>query len=202
MITRKELAAIDGCCSVEVCDKLTALATGIPPDQAIVEIGVYKARTLLYLAYGAEAGKGAHVWGIDPWDLPGERPPRRLKFTDSDTKWTAVNNVVDSGLKHRVDLLIGFSQTIARTWVSYNAGPVGLLHIDGDHSYTAARGDFREWKRHLADDAFVVWDDYGNPRCPDVLRVVDDLEEDGQLRVVDVIDDWSAVTRLDDGMPR
>src|SRR5690606_27245307 len=57
-------------------------AARVPAEQAIVEIGVYRARTTCWLASGAQSGHGAHVWGVDPWDLP-QHDPVKPKFRDS-----------------------------------------------------------------------------------------------------------------------
>jgi hypothetical protein len=37
--------------------------------------------------------------------------------------------------------------------------PVGLLWIDGDHSYEGVRRDWEAWRRHLVDGALVAFDD-------------------------------------------
>lgn len=50
-------------------ERLAGIAADVPADQAIVEIGVFMARTTTFLAAGAQSGNGAHVYGVDPWTL-------------------------------------------------------------------------------------------------------------------------------------
>jgi hypothetical protein len=178
------------------CVHLAELAQDVPGSQAIVEIGVFKGRTLCYLAYGARHGNEPMVYGIDPWDLPGERPPSRLRFTASATRRAAEQTVRQQGMRAHVTLIRGFSTEVAKTW----PGPsVGLLHVDGAHDYDAVVADVRAWGPHLAGEAVIVFDDYGNDKNPDVKQAVDDLVTEGVLELTEVVGDWQAVAKLAEG---
>ena len=68
-------------------EPLYDLAAMVPADEAIVELGTYRGASACWLAAGAQSGLGAHVWTIDPHDLPGYRTTTGrgrggLDFTD------------------------------------------------------------------------------------------------------------------------
>jgi predicted O-methyltransferase YrrM len=175
---------------------LADFAAQVPADQEIVELGVYHGRTALIMAWGASQGHGAHVTGIDPWDLRGNTygPPFT---TDAPRKW-AHHHVQSLGYSTRITLVQAFSLDQADRWhdpeVAVN--PVGLLFVDGDHSYDGARGDIEVWSRHLAPGAVIAVDDYGHPDWPGVKMAVDDLVDEGFLQPVEIYHDRLAVTRL------
>lgn len=175
----------------EIGVTLADFARQVPGDQAIVEIGVFQGRTALLMAWGARQGNGAHVWGIDPWDLEGNTyaPP----FTDEGSKNWARYNVQATGHANYVTLFQAFSDYAAGVW----DGPkIGLLFIDGDHSYEGARGDVLNWAPHLAPGAVIAIDDYGHPDWPGVAQAVDKLVEEGVLEPIERFHDALAVTRM------
>lgn len=161
------------------------LAYNVPPDEAIVELGVFQGRTLLYLARGSSEGNRAPVTGVDPWDLPGDRYPsawraekrHRSTFTHAETRAAAEGNVARSPWSDLVTLQRAFSVDAGNEW----AGPaVGLLHIDGNHEAPHPLEDFDAWSPHLAPGAVVVWDDWDDEH-PGVQEAVTDLVARGVL---------------------
>src|SRR5690606_32065016 len=72
---------------VETLMPLYELASMVPEDEAIVELGTYRGASACWLGAGARDGLGAHVWTVDPHDLPGYRTTTGrgsggLDFTD------------------------------------------------------------------------------------------------------------------------
>lgn len=170
---------------------LADFAAQVPTDQEIIELGVFQGRSALQLAWGASLGHGAHVTGIDPWDLPGNvyDPP----FTESSSRRWAFHHVKTLGFSRRISLVHGFSADVART---YAGPPVGLLYVDGDHTKEGARRDIEAWAPHLAPGATIAVDDYHHPDWPGVAEAVDELVAEGVLEPVQVFHDRLAVTRL------
>ena len=208
MVPPTRIRKIPGLTPESVALALADMAAQVPPDRAIVELGVYQGRTALFMAWGARQGLGAHVYAIDPWDLPGERGPynqnpeggrgkHRKAFTDPGTRNWARYNVRANGYANRVTLIRDFSVKAAEKW---SAGPVGLLFVDGDHNYDAVRADVSAWAAHLAPDAVIAFDDYAGTH-PEVIRAVDDMVNEGILEPVEVYHDRLAVTRLGSGHP-
>jgi predicted O-methyltransferase YrrM len=170
---------------------LADFAAQVPADQEIVELGVFQGRSTLMMAWGASQGHGAHVTGIDPWDLPGNvyDPP----FTESGSRRWAQHWVKSLGYSRKIDLVQGFSAEVA---TQYDGPPVGLLFVDGDHTKAGARRDIEAWAPHLAEGARIAVDDYGHPDWPDVKEALDELVAEGMLEPVEVFHDRLAVTRL------
>lgn len=194
-IAPKILKNVRGATPDEIGVTLADLAVRVPHEQAIVEIGVFQGRTALLLAWGAQQGNGAHVWAVDPWDLTGNTygPP----FTDEGSKNWARYNVRATGFSNHVTLVQGFSLDVAANWVSEQlALQIGLLFVDGDHSYEGARGDVLAWAPHLSADAVIAIDDYGHPDWPGVKEAVDALVKEGVLEPIEIFHERLAVTRL------
>lgn len=191
---------IPGATPLEVCAELRRLAAAVPSDLAIVELGVFKGRSVCWLGQGAAEGHGAHVWGVDPWDLPGERKTylehtRGLDhgegFTNPATRNAAHEHVWQLGLNDQVTLIRGFGATVGRDWTG---GPVGLLYVDGDHRADGIRADFDAWAPHLTPGAAVAFDDHCSPFA-DVIAVVRELATTGRITKPDLLHGRLAVAR-------
>lgn len=154
-------------------DWLEKAAADVPADQAIVELGVYRGDSLVRLALGSRAGKGARVWGIDPWGLPGAyatRPAMRRKY-GIQNMYAAQRELERQRVTQLVTLVRDFSVAVGRRW----SGPrVGLLYIDALHTEEAVLCDYDAWARHLAPGSIVAYDDYC-PRFPGVMAAVERL---------------------------
>ena len=167
-------------------------AARVPAEQAIVEIGVYRARTTCWLASGAQSGHGAHVWGVDPWDLP-QHDPVKPKFRDSKQRRLANSHVRGAGVARGVTLVQNFSVPEGLNW----SGPeIGFIYIDGDHTYDGCLADWNAWRPHLTTDAVIAFDDYCDSRHPGVKQVVDQLVAEGQITKPVIIGGRLAVSRL------
>jgi hypothetical protein len=182
---------------------LADLAAQVPRHRAIVELGVFKAKTTIMMAWGARQGKRAHVWAFDPWDLPGDRFPwselqnptqqHRKEFTDPRTRQAAAYNVKSLGFSKDITLSRDFSVHAAGRW----SGPkIGLLFIDGDHSYDAVRADLAAWAPHMAPGARIAFDDHASTH-PEVVQAVTDMVNAGILTVPAIYHDRLAVVRLE-----
>lgn len=167
-------------------------AAKTPKTQAVLEIGVYRGRTTCWLASGALSGKGAKVFGVDPWDLPDHRP-LKPKFAQALPRELAHKNIAEAGVADAVIYIQAYSADAAESW----KGPkIGLLYVDGDHSEAGVLTDWSAWRPHLANTATVAFDDYGAAQHPDVKRVVDRLHSEGQITEPAVVGGRLAVARL------
>lgn len=172
------LSGLSGLITDELGEALHELAGEVPPEQAIVEIGSFKGKSTCYLAAGAKAGEGAHVWAVDPWDTPGN-VTGRFGFAEPSTREAFEAQVRAERLWTRVTPIQGFSVDIAVAW----DGPeVGLLYIDGDHSEAAVRGDWEAWRPHLAAGATVAFDDLDTPKNPGVRRALEAIGLEWEVR--------------------
>lgn len=191
---------IQGATPPEIELTLADFAIGVPADQEIVELGVFKGRTSMILAWGASKGNGAHVTGIDAWDLEGNTygPP----FTDPGTRRWADYWVQSLGYSGRVTLVQNFASDEAARWAiaaeeeGRDGRKIGLLFVDDDHSYEGAYRAVTDWAPHLAEGAIIALDDYGHPDWPGVKMAVDDLLDQGVIEPIQIYHDRLAVTRL------
>lgn len=195
MLSLDELAELDGLISADVGEHLLKLAANVSIDRSIVELGSYRGKSTCYLATGARQGNGAHVYAVDAW-------------SEEVSAWrSAVLSTLPSPVyaDFRAQLAkAGFSDqhvTAVKTLSTmagdhYEGSTVGLLYIDGDHSMRAAMADLRAWRRHLADDALVVFDDYAMTKNPGVKAAVDALRSSGELNGVEEVVSRIAVCTL------
>lgn len=187
----EHLAELHGLIPPEVGAALADLAALVPSDQAIVEVGSFQGKSTCYLAEGAKAGDGAHVYAVDAWDLDGN-VTGRFGFAEPATREAFEQQVRSARLWSRVTPRQGFSVDVAADW---NGPPVGLLFIDADHHEDNVRADYRAWSPHLAAGAVVVFDDLDTPRNPGVRVVVDELVDELGLDVQVVAGQLAVLSR-------
>ena len=199
----RQIRSVRGLTSEEALLSLADMARSVPADEAIVELGVYQGKSALCLAWGAAQGNGAHVWAIDPWDLSetgedltylglgkGYSPPNH-KGTRRWAEW----NVQSLGYKRSITLVQGWSRPEGQAW---QGPPVGLLFVDGDHTFEGAQSDLLSWAENLAPGATIVFDDYVSSQA-EVVRAVDELVQVGIIERPQLHAGRLAVTRLMEG---
>jgi hypothetical protein len=128
-----------------------------------------------HLAAGARDGNGAHVWAVDPWDLPGNVYGKH-GYSAPIVREEFERQLRAMRLWSRVTPVQAFSKIAAADWT----GPeIGLLYIDADHSEQAIRADVFAWSPHLAVGHTLAFDDLDTPRNPGVRVVVEELVAKG-----------------------
>lgn len=128
---------------------LYCLAAEADPTGHIVEIGSWHGRSTIWLAAGAQAGRGAHVVAIDP------HVGTHLREEGATTDQILHTNLVQAGVRDQATILVTTSEVAAADW----SRPISLLWIDGDHEYESARRDYLLWEPHLMSDAVVALHD-------------------------------------------
>lgn len=157
---------------------LFELAVGVPADQAVVEIGSNRGKSSAYLAAGSRAGNGALVHCVDLWDLGGQSKRARRdgchlpetfdRFREQTAPWA------DLIVEHK-----GASVDVAAAW---SGQAIGLLFIDGTHSYEACSADIAAWTPYVPAGGWVAFHDYtpgvdvpDRDRFPGVQQAVDEF---------------------------
>jgi hypothetical protein len=139
----------------------------------IVELGSFKGKSTAYLASGAKAGNGAHVFAVDAWDTPGNVTgrfgyaefcaPVRLERFDDRAPVVACHD--GPGLRRRRGRHVG--------------RPTGRAPV---HRRRPRRGLGAQRLPLVGTapppGAGVVFDDYDTPKNPGVKRAVDALVAD------------------------
>jgi predicted O-methyltransferase YrrM len=113
------------------------------PGMTVVEIGSHRGRSTIILGHAART-VGARVVAVDAF-VDG-----RL-FGGASTRDHFEANIEAAGLTDVVELVVGYSTKLRRTWTR----PFELLYIDGKHDYWTYVDDLR-WSTHLPDGGEIL----------------------------------------------
>jgi predicted O-methyltransferase YrrM len=151
---------------------LAQLASCVPAGQAIVEIGSFRGRSTIALAYGAP--DGVLVYSVDPHD---EVQTDTYRF-GMDDQQEFMHNVSRAGLGHKVKAWNMSSLSALQAWHFYrNSFALGLVFIDGDHEYNEVKNDVMLWRGYLARGGIMaIHDSTGTWEAP--TRVANELAQD------------------------
>lgn len=147
------MSSVDGYLSEREANCIVTAAVLSPAKGANLEIGSFKGRSTVGLAYALRRYGLGNLIAVDPHTSPSSTDP------DLKGKSTSFNdfqsNVARHGLTDWVDARVTFSGELAKTW----ATPIRFLWIDGDHTYEGAKADVDGFKPHLAEGAVVLMHD-------------------------------------------
>ncbi|MEH2100139.1 MAG: class I SAM-dependent methyltransferase [Nostoc sp.] len=108
----------------------------LPEDAVIVEIGSFKGRSTVAMAYAC-IGTKRKIYSIDTWDGNDADFPERQFFK----VWQ--QNVQLNGLEHYVTPLRGYSHDVLKRWDKLtNSKDIDFIFIDGSHQYLDVLKDF------------------------------------------------------------
>lgn len=146
---------------------LYEMAKQTPPEHAVVELGVYKGRSLLCLAQGHEAIGVDHLAGepAESLDMPSE--------AFSDHIAGSYGNELRRNVDGKATLISTRAADAGNAW---SGPPVGLLVHDAGHDYGSVSADIEAWLPNLAPDAVLVFDD---ANFPGVHAAIADLGQHG-----------------------
>src|SRR5690348_15993417 len=149
-------AAASGYIGEEELRGLLMLAAAAPlePDrpELMVEIGSFKGKSAVALATFAQQRGLPPLVSIDPHTAPSVTDPG-LPEASSFEAFTAA--LAAAGVTDQVEVHRQRSQEAAVGWHR----PIGLLWIDGDHTWEGARSDFDLFSPFLVPGAFVALHD-------------------------------------------
>ena len=107
------------------------------------------------------------VYGIDRFE-PGKNP----RFVGLSHKNTLAN-VNKFAAPNRVEITPGDSTVIGPEWDK----PLGLLFIDGGHTYDVVSQDWVNFSKHIMIGGYVVFHDYNPKSWPDVFRLCNEIRD-------------------------
>lgn len=163
-------------------------AAAVPADQAIVEIGAYKGRSMCWLALGSSEGNSAQVYSVDLWEegpgyaltRQGRRIPRPYAEGATRRAYETARRAHGHGL---VTPLKGNSPTIAEAFTE----PVGMLFVDGDHTEAGVTADLLAWMPKLAPGGIIAFHDMNAPGVLNAIkRFLGDWQQVERERLVAV----------------
>ena len=166
---------IRGWLSREEASALYNLAKGTKSG-VIVEIGSCQGRSTVALSAGADSGSSAPIYAIEPHEeFVG---PLGGRFGPQDRR-AFYSNMVQSGAYANVRLINLSSEVVTPGWNL----EVELLWIDGDHRYNSVHRDLYCWKKHLARNAIIVFDDAKDKNLGPASLIREEIER-GSLGLV------------------
>lgn len=140
--------------------RLFSLAAAVAARAPCLEIGSYCGKSTLYLGGGCRTGNGI-LFSIDHHGGSEEQQPGEPYF-DPETYDAATGGMntfplfqktlAMGGLEDTVIPLVTRSSVAARMW----ATPLGLVYIDGGHTYEAAFTDYCNWAGHLVPGGYLA----------------------------------------------
>jgi len=155
---------------------------------AIVEIGSWQGRSTIWLGKGAEAVNGYETYAIDPH--VGGPDQKKIGLHNVNTEKAFRENIQRAGLAKKVVPIVALSSDALKGW----SRPIGMLWIDGDHSYEAVSGDFLGWSRFVANDGIIAFHDTYS--WEGVRRFVDgEILPNTQYRVLGQMDSILAIQK-------
>ena len=161
----EQINKIDGYLLFEEIEELVRLAQ--EAKDCIVEIGSYKGKSTIALAYGSQVGEGVPIYAIDPHDSYIDIGGGTFKPSDS---IEFLRNIINYNCACFINIINLPSDIIAKVWYKI----IDLLFIDGDHTYNVVRNDFENWKQHVKNDGCIVMHD---SNWPGPARVIEEAEE-------------------------
>jgi predicted O-methyltransferase YrrM len=135
------IAGVRGWLGTKEAGTLYAATRACTGRGVIVEIGSWKGKSTICLAYGSRAGAGVPVYAIDL-----HRPRSFRAFT---------RNVERAGVAELVRPIRGPSQQA----VAEIKEPIELLFVDGAHEEHLVREDFEQWVPKVVEGGTVVFHD-------------------------------------------
>jgi predicted O-methyltransferase YrrM len=176
-----EIDRLKGLITPEVGRVLYDYAVRVPADQAIVEIGAYHGKSTAYLALAAREGGGQTVITVDTWSedhsewrsaVAAHIPSPTFEEFTRQLTWIGLIDQVEPHEGESVVTAMEYEQALK----DEDVNPIGLLYVDGDHSYEAVMADFDAWKRSMAPEGVIIFDDY-NKSNPGVVKALRELRD-------------------------
>lgn len=141
-------------------------AETLPQNATVVELGVFRGRSLLYLAeYATLVGKKLKLYGVDIFDPAFKSQP----FGSSEELMATLEQDAARACPwNRPKLIRGDTASVAS---QFKDGSVDALWIDADHSAEGVRKDIEAWKPKLAPGGIMAGHDYDWPSVQEGIRL-------------------------------
>lgn len=163
MLNEELIRSVKGFLDMEEGRRLYQLALEASKIGPCLEIGSYCGKSALYIGaacqvndsvlYSIDHHRGSEEQqpGEDYFD-PGLMDPVGFKI---DTFRHFRQTIELAGLEETVIPIVSRSEIVARTWTA----PLGMVFIDGSHSYDAALADYTLWSNHVVSGGYLVFHD-------------------------------------------
>lgn len=161
-----------GSMTIEEIDFLQKLSKNSSGD--ILEIGGFQGRSTIAMAEMLDDAN--RIYTIDTWS--GKQVEGDV-YLD---KEVFLQNIQTAGFSNKVTALHGGSEMFSRDW----AKKLGLLFIDGEHSYNAVKRDFHHFYHHVITSGIIAFHDYLSPKYNNtVIKAVNEIKQNYALDQID-----------------
>lgn len=153
----KHINAIEGWLTPGQEFWLFSAAWELRPGARIVEIGSYKGRSTVSLAFAC-VNTRKHVFAIDRWQGVYEdiKDQHQLHNTfDKGFFHVWEHNIIANHLQDYVTPLVGNSSDIAKIW----RAPIDMLFVDGSHQYEDVVADFEYFFPYVVPGGLMAFHD-------------------------------------------
>jgi hypothetical protein len=179
-----QLNALEGFMDQEEAEQLAFRAAQVHTEagHVIVELGSFKGKSACWMAAGSQAvtkqavgiqaGNGARVYCIDPWERydPGDSYPDKTNYAHKDIYEIFQAQVGKMGMEDFMTPIKGYSHEVVKNWKL----PIGLLHIDAFHTHENCLADYLAWSPFVVPGGWIAFHDYANGFFG-VKRVVEEV---------------------------
>jgi len=156
----------------------------MPEGSVIVEIGSLLGKTAIAMASVTDQPivcidpHDCESW-VSPKGINAPRETRDWRHQMGDTYDIFIENLEAFGVRDQVEVVRQYSDQAAKEW---DGRKIGMLFIDGDHSYEWCKHDFEAFEPYFIPGALVVFHDYDPIIFPGVFRYVSELLQTRRIR--------------------
>ncbi len=149
--------------------RLSFLASQVPDNGVIVELGSCWGRSACYMAAGLqEVHRTARIYCVDLWDL-GVTTPNRHHSPGAFPQFE--RNLKSCGLWSYIHAIKSDTIDAARGWEK----PIDLLFIDAGHKFDEVLGDYLSWSPFVKPGGVLAFHDYILDGHPDIVTCVENV---------------------------
>ncbi len=150
--TKKIVSKVDGWITNKEGELLYHLAKNCKGNGKIVEIGSWKGKSTILLAYGSKSGNNVGIYAIDPHT---GSPEHKELYGEVWTFEEFKKNIKNAKVEDIITPIIKTSEEAAK---NFNE-PIELIFIDGKHDYEQVKLDFKLWFPRVIDGGIIALHD-------------------------------------------
>ncbi len=164
---------------------LFQLASDLPADAQVVEVGSWMGASTCFIAGGLKGTK-AKIFAVDNFEGLSscgedaawyERHFRQLGLKS--TLELFRENFAELGFTPRAEPVVSDSVAAAQK-LEAKRGAIDFVFIDGDHSYEACKADIAAWSPFLKRGGVIAFHDFGS-RADGVTRAIFEMTKEGRF---------------------
>lgn len=161
--------SIHGECSINKLASLTAVIMDIYYEPGNwVEIGCLYGKSFTALNTLNSLRLSGLAFAVDSWDPKLATQNSNLDIVSNSQNFVDFNAIYSlfrinfqiDIINNKTVVLKNESKSAAKDYLKFTQDPISLLHIDGNHDYEEVKQDFDLWEKYLANNSWIIFDDY------------------------------------------